>query len=100
MDKLIDKLFPTMSVKKKFVEINKLYELNKETNKIFKRKLTLLLRMQKMRSDNNQMKVPENPMKTYYDLRYGDTNYIGLGLYNIGSDTEPKLAKSNDRRLK
>ena len=56
--------------------------------------------MQKMGSDNNQMKVNENPMKTYYDLRYGDTNYIGLGLYNIGSDTEPILAKSNDRRLK
>ena len=89
-----------MPVKKEFTEQNKLYELHKENNKIFKRKLNILLRMQKMGSDNNQMKVNENPMKTYYDLRYGDTNYIGLGVYNIGSDTEPILAKSNDRRLK
>jgi len=100
MDKLIDKLFPTMPVKKEFVEINKLYELNKDTNKIFKRKLKLILLLHKMGSDNNQMKVPENPIKTYYDSLYGDTNYIGLGLYNIGSDTEPILVKSNDRRLK
>ena len=56
MDKLIDKLFPTTQVKKEFVEINKLYELNKEPNKIFKRKLKLILIQHKMGSDNNQMK--------------------------------------------
>ena len=100
MDKLIDKLFPTTPVKKEFTEQNKLYELNKERNKIFKRKLKAILLKQKMGSDNNQMKMNENPMKTYYDLMYGDTNYIGLGLYNIGSDIEPILVKSNDRRLK
>lgn len=39
-------------------------------------------------------------MKTHYDLLYGDTNYIGCGLYNVGSDTQPILVKSNDSRMK
>ena len=97
MNKLIDKLFPTMPVKKKFTEQNKLYELHKERNKIFKRKLNIILHMQKMSSDNQ---MNENPMKTHYDLCYGDTNYIGLGLYNIGSNTIPILVNRNDLRLK
>jgi len=100
MNKLIDKLFPTSPVKKEFIEQNKLYELNKETNKIFKRKLNTILQLQKMGSYNTGMKVNENPIKTYYDSRYGDTNYIGLGLYNIGSDTKPILVYGNDPRLK
>ena len=86
MNKLIDKLFPIMPTKKEFTEQNKLYELNKEANKIFKRKLNTLLQLQNMASYNTGMKVPENPMKTYYELRYGDTNYNGLGLYNVGSN--------------
>jgi hypothetical protein len=100
MNKLIDKLFPTMPVKKEFTEQNKLYELNKEANKIFKRKLNLILQLQKMASYETGMKVPENPMKTYYELRYEDTNYIGLGLYNVGSKEHPILVYSNDPRVK
>ena len=87
MNKLIDKLFPTAPVKKEFTEQNKLYELNKEANKSFKKKLNTLLQLQNMTSRNTGIKVHENPMKTYYELRYGDTNYVGLGLYNVGSDT-------------
>jgi hypothetical protein len=79
MNKLIDKLFPTIPQKKEFTEQNKLYELNKETNKIFKIKLNLILQMQKMASYNTGVKVPENNMKTYYELCYEDTNYIRLG---------------------
>jgi hypothetical protein len=100
MNKLIDKLFPTMPAKKEFTEQNKLYELNKETNKIFKRKLNIILKLQKMASGNTGMKVHENPMKTYYELCYGDTNYIGLGLYNVGSDRQPILVNSSDPRVK
>jgi hypothetical protein len=97
MNKLIDKLFPTMPAKKEFIEQNKLYELNKEANKIFKKKLNTILHLQKMASYNSGMKVPENPMKTYYDLCYGNTNYIGLGLYNVGSNTQPILVNSNEQ---
>ena len=53
-----------------------------------------------MASGNTGMKVHENPMKTYYELCYGDTNYIGLGLYNVGSDTQPILVNSSDPRVK
>ena len=100
MNKLIDKLFPTAPVKKEFTEQNKLYELNKEENKTFKKKLNTLLQLQKMASYNTGMKVPENPMKTYYELRYGDTNYNGLGLYNVSSKEYPTLVNSNDPHVK
>jgi len=99
MNKLIDKLFPIMPTKKKFTEQNKLYELNKEANKIFRNKLNTLLQLHKMASYNTGMKVPENPMKTYYELCYGDTKYIGLGLYNVGSKERPILVNSNDPRV-
>ena len=69
MDKLINKLFPTQPFKKEFKEQNKLYELNKETNKKFKNKLYTILKMQKISQDTYN----ENPMKTYYNLRYDNT---------------------------
>jgi hypothetical protein len=100
MNKLIDKLFPIMPAKKEFTEQNKLYELNKEANKIFRKKLNLLLQLQKAASCKTGMKVPENPMKTFYKLFYEDTNYIGLGLYNVGSKEHPILVNSNDPRVK
>jgi hypothetical protein len=100
MNKLIDKLFPTMPAKKEFTEQNKLYELNKEANRTFKKKLNTLLQLQNYASYNCGMKLPENPSKTYYELRYGTSDCIGLGLYNIGSDTQPHLVNSSDVRVK
>jgi hypothetical protein len=86
MDKLINKLFPTQPVSKKNNQ-NKLYELNKESNKKFKRRLNTILQLQKMSQDANN----ENPMKTYYELVYCDTPYIGGGLYVGGTGSQRRI---------
>jgi len=92
MDKLINKLFPIQPFKKNFVEENKLYELNKEENKKFRRKLNVLLVLHKMQQDTNC----ENFMKTYYDLVYGNKEYIGLGIYNAGTEKKPRLMREDE----
>ena len=43
----------------------------------------------------------ENPMKTYYELRYGNTPYIGCGLYvgNTGSPQRVVTREEYDNQL-
>jgi hypothetical protein len=72
---LIDKLFPTQKLPKQFLQENELIILNKQHNSNFKKRLRLLLIMNKLSQTTGHY---ENPMKFYYEVCFGER--LGLGL--------------------
>ncbi len=72
---LIDKLFPTQKLPKQFFQENELIISNKEHNSKFKKRLRLLLIMNKLSQTTGHC---ENPMKVYYEVCFGER--LGLGL--------------------